>query len=379
MKKETARQETTGKRILVGFIMDGKAGGIDTYLLHFLDEVWEEGMEIDFLTDEISPELKKKLETYHSDLFQIASLRRPLTQYRQVCEIIQNKPYDMAYFNVSTAIDCIAAFAAKKMKVPERILHSHSSGNDCESVLQRTIYNVVHRICKPFFYKAGTRLCGCSKKAGYWLFPKRIVESPEFEVVFNAVDRERFSYNEELRSEVRKELAVEDKFVVGHLGNFCYAKNYPFLIQVFREIRKRQQNAVLLLAGKGIELEEVKNMVHKEGLDESVRFLGWRRDTNRLYNAMDVFVLPSRFEGLPVVGVEAQSARLVSVLSSSITPEAKIQDHCYFLDLKDGPEKWAEFILGTKGTDRNCIQMLEEAKNYDLSVQNEQLKRLVWH
>lgn len=367
------------KRVLVGFIMDGKAGGIDKYLLHFLDEVWEDGVEIDFLTDKISLELNEYLKAYHSHLYQIASLKHPVKQYRQVCQIIKNRKYDIAYFNISTAIDCVAAFAAKKMGIKERILHSHSSGNDCENVVKRVVYNVIHKICRQFLFKTGTKFCGCSKKAGYWLFPRRIVDSPEFEVIFNAVDRTNFSYNESLRNEARKELGVENNLVIGHIGNFCYAKNYPFLIDVFREIEIREKNAVLLLAGTGAEFESVKNKVHEYGLDESVKFLGWQRNTNRLYNCMDVFVLPSWFEGLPVVGVEAQSTLVTTILSDTITEETKIQDHCYFLNIKDGPNKWADFILKACKYDRKNVKLFEEAEKYDLSIQNKQLKRLIWH
>lgn len=367
------------KRVLVGFIMDGKAGGIDKYLLHFLDEVWNDDVEIDFLTNDISPELKKQLADYHSHLYQIASLKHPVKQYRQVCQIIKKRKYDIAYFNISTAIDCIAAFAAKHMGVKERILHSHSSGNDCENMVVRTVFNIINIVCRQFLFTAGTKFCGCSVKAGYWIFPKKIVDSPDFEVVFNAVDRTCFSYDESLRDKTRKELDLENKLVIGHIGNFCYAKNYPFLIQVFREIKRRRKNAVLLLAGTGVEMQMIKDMVHEFGLDDSVKFLGWQRDTNRLYNCMDIFVLPSRFEGLPVVGVEAQSTQVSVILSDTITSEAKIQDHCYFLSIKDGPDKWAEFILEKCEYDRKKVKLLDEAENYDLAVQNRQLKRLIWH
>ncbi|MGC4018006.1 MAG: hypothetical protein QM793_01375 [Muricomes sp.] len=99
--------------------------------------------------------MRKQLAQYHSELYAIANLKHPVKQYRQVCAILGEKQYDMAYFNISTAIDCIAAFAAKKKGISQRAIHSHSSGNDCENTAKRFIYNVVHRICKLFLYKAG--------------------------------------------------------------------------------------------------------------------------------------------------------------------------------------------------------------------------------
>ena len=369
-------------RILVGFIMNGKAGGIDKYLLNFLVSVCQEGVHkevrIDFLTNEVDEELRRYLSQYHSELYAIASLKHPIKQFRQVCSILKNKKYDMVYLNVSTAIDCVAAFAAKRMGIPERVVHSHSSGNDCESAVQRFAYAIVHKICRLFFYRAGTRFYGCSVKAGEWLFPKKVTDSERFEVIYNAIDGDRFRYDESLRKEVRQELKIEDDvLVIGHMGNFCYAKNYPFLIDVFEQVHRCRSQSMLLLCGKGVELESVKALVKKKGLGEVVRFLGWRPDTERPYQSMDLLLLPSRFEGLPVVGVEAQCTKLPCVFSDSITREAKIQDHCYFLPLSEGPKKWAEFILQHQDYDRSQVRLTEEARYYDLENQREQLRRIV--
>lgn len=367
------------KRLLVGFIMDGKAGGIDKYLLNFLEAVQNQGVQVDFLTNEIDEELRAYLAQYRSELYAISGLKHPIKQFQQVCEILQKKPYDMVYFNVSTAIDCVAAFAAKKTGIPKRVIHSHSSGNDCENVVQRFIYNMVHRVCKLIFYKAGTRFYGCSVKAGEWIFPKKIVNSEKFEVIYNAVDSSRFQYNSAVRKEMRQELKFEDEnlFVIGHIGNFCYAKNYPFLVEIFEQMQNRKKESRLLLVGTGVELEEVKNMVQEKGLGDVVYFLGWRPDTDRLYQAMDLFLLPSKFEGLPVVGVEAQYTKLPCIFSDSITKEAKIQDHCYFLSLSDSPEEWAEFILRHRSYQRDEVKLTKEAKQYDLDTQKKQLGRIV--
>ena len=368
------------KRILAGFIMDGKAGGVDKYLLNFLDAVKGQDVQIDFLTDEIHEELKTYLAQYNCELYAIAGLRHPVRQFRQVCSILAQKPYDMVYLNVSTAIDCIAAFAARKMGVRERAIHSHSSGNDCESTLQRLIYNTVHRICKMFFYRAGTRFYGCSVKAGEWIFPKRIVRSEKFEVIYNAVDRKRFQYQADIRSQVRQELGItDDQLVVGHIGNFCYAKNYPFLVELFSAVYEKRTDCTFLLVGTGVEQEEVRALVKQKGLADCVRFLGWRPDADRLYQAMDLFLLPSRFEGLPIVGVEAQCAKLLCIFSDTITREAKIQDHCYFLPPSDNAGKWADFILEHSRYDRAQVKLTEEAANYDLDRQKEQLRRIVCH
>lgn len=369
------------KRILAGFIMDGKAGGVDKYLLTFLKTVkaQKEPIKIDFLTSEINAVLCNDLKVYDSKLLAIPSLRHPLRQYRQVQQIIKEGQYDLVYLNISTAIDCIAAFAARKMNVKEVVIHSHSSGNDCDNSIQRIIYNIIHRICRLFLYRSGTRYCGCSKKAGLWLFPKRIVNSEKFEMIYNAVDRQHFVYNAELRRTVRQELRMENNLVIGHVGNFRYAKNYPFLIDIFIEIKKKNKDAVLLLVGAGVEMDAVKARVVEAHVEDSVRFLGWCRDTNRLYHGMDVFLLPSRFEGLPIAGIEAQCTKVMCVFSDSITEEAKIQDHCYFVDSRSDAEKWAEFILKNSDYKRELVHLLDAANQYSLENLNCQLRELVCH
>lgn len=174
------------KKILLGFIMDGRSGGLDTYLLHFIDAVWKEGMQIDLLTNEADSELKKHLSRYGSRLTEIATLKHPLKQFRQVKQLIRKEKYDIVYLNVSTSMDMPAAFAAKSCQVPRRILHSHSGGNDCESPLKKMIFDILQRVCRPVFYRAGNEFCACSVKAGYWMFPRRIVQSENFQVIYNA-------------------------------------------------------------------------------------------------------------------------------------------------------------------------------------------------
>ncbi len=137
------------KKLLVGFIMDGKSGGIDKYLLNFLTKVSNEEVRIDFLTNEIDVELQTELKKFHSNLYAIANLKHPVSQYRQVCRIKEGQ-YDAVYLNISTAIDCIAAIA-KAFGGGERMIHSHSSGNDCESALKRNLFNGIHSSAACFY------------------------------------------------------------------------------------------------------------------------------------------------------------------------------------------------------------------------------------
>lgn len=365
------------KRILVGFIMDGHGGGIDKYLLNFLENVRGENVKIDFLTNEIDSQLERYLKKRGAGIFAIANLRHPIKQYKQICRIIEKGHYDIVYLNISTAIDCIGAWAARRMKVGRIMLHSHSSGNDCEHLSKRFIFNLIHRICRLTLYRSATEYYGCSKKAGLWLFPKKIVDSSKFQVIFNSVDMERFYFNPNVRAEVRKEFGLEDSFIVGHVGNFLYSKNHFFLLDIFKAFKSDCPEAVLLLIGTGEKEEAVKSVVKSKGLEDSVKFVGFRKDVDRLYQAMDFFLLPSRFEGLPTVGVEAQSAGLPCLMSDTITDEAKITDRCWFLSLKDDPNRWSQLILEVRDCPRDQIKWIGNREDYSLETLKKQQRNLL--
>ncbi len=364
------------EKVLAGFIGNGKAGGVDRYLLNFWEEVSSDDIRIDFLTNEIDNELQRELKSRKSRIFAVADLKHPVRQYRQIRKILRQGNYDVVYFNISTAIECIAVIAAKHENVKKRILHSHSSGNNCETLLKRSVYNFIHSFCRLLLYRYATQYCGCSKKAGEWLFPKKIVESDRFEVIYNAVERKRFEYQAEVREEVRAELCLKDSLTVGNIANFCYQKNHVFLLKIFAEVLKQRPDAILVLVGNGVQYDKIRQKVKEMHMESSVRFLGGRGDVHRIYQAMDVFVLPSRFEGLPIVGVEAQFSGLPCIMSGEITREAAITKRCHFLGLEEDVSTWADMIIRSAG-ERTEAKFLQKAENYDLDRQKEQLKALI--
>ncbi len=381
-------------KVLVGFIMDGKSGGIDKYLLNVLEQIsnhsalaWPETekkenekiqgtITLDFLTNEVEPNLEKKLAAYGSKIYAIPNLKHPKGQYDKVREILEQGAYDAVYFNISTAIDLIAAKAAKDAGVKRRMIHSHSSGNDCESKLKRFVFDTIHNLCKHFLYRYGNEFYGCSIKAGEWLFPRKIVESENFQVIHNAVDRKKFSYDPELRESIRKELGcAREDYVYGHVGNFCYQKNHYFLLEIFNKVHEIQPEAKLWLVGDGPRFQEVKKRIKEMGLEDCVKLLGRRSDTHALYQGMDAFLLPSNFEGLPIAGIEAQSAGLPCYMSDTITKESKITHNCYFLSLKKKPDYWAKRIVGNKKK-RTCAHYLPGAQAHDMERQTQEIWNL---
>ena len=227
---------------------------------------------------------------------------------------------------------------------------------------------------KPFAKVYPTDYMCCSELAGRWLFGNKEYDKGNVYLLNNAIEIEKFKYNEEVRKAKRKELGIEeDTLIIGHLGRFVAQKNHHFLIDIFAEFYKKNQNSILLLAGQGPLKEEIEEKVKNLGLDKNVRFLGQRNDANELYQALDVFVLPSIYEGLPVVGVEAQASGLLCVLSSDMTKETKVLKTTEFLTLDVGAEKWANTIIQnfekferkdtTEEITKNNFNIKEEAGN----------------
>ena len=250
------------------------------------------------------------------------------------CFFREHPEYTIVHSHID-AMSYLPLAAAKRAGVPVRIAHSHNTGIDPGLKYPLKMY---------FRYRlpsVATDFLACGMEAGEFLFRGR-----PFKVIPNAIDGSKFAFRQETRDEVRNELRLDGSFVIGSVGRLTYQKNLPFLLRVFRELAGLCPEAVLLIIGGGEEEAALKKTTGEYGISERVRFLGVRGDVDRLYQAMDVFVMPSHYEGLPVVGVEAQFSGLPCVFSANITRELAMSGRAHYLGLDRPPEEWAAFILG---------------------------------
>lgn len=364
------------EKILVGYLIDGKHSGIDKYLLNVLKMVSSKQIHFDFLTIYKNEKLEQYLRTYEANLYEIPSLKHPVEQYKKVKQLVQKNNYTIAYFNISEAFNSVAIKAARDCGIKKIIVHSHSAGIDSHNPIKRMVRFALHCIGKQFLTYWATDFFACSKKAGQWMFPNSIISGRRLQLVQNAIDADRFAYNEEVRIRVRKELGLEKAFVVGHIGNFCYQKNIEFLIEIIRELVAIKSNAVLLSVGVGPDREMAEKLVCKYGLQNHVYFLGQRDDVPDLLQAMDLFLLPSRFEGLPIVGIEAQVAGLRTILSSTISEEVKLSENCIFVDIHASAKQWAKKIKENAVYKRVYVQELKSSYCFDIKEQKNLLRSL---
>ena len=276
--------------------------------------------------------------------------------------IFKSEKYDIVHSHINT-LNCFVMFFAWLAGIKVRISHSHSTWGKCE-----LLKNLVKCSLKPFSGIFTTHLFACSEYAGRWLFG-----SAKFTVFRNAIDLQKFTFNQNIRNEVRQKLGInEDTFVIGHIGRFEAQKNHKFLIKVFNEVQKIKQNSVLLLIGEG----SLKGKIEKIAND-GVKFLGTSNEVQRLYNAMDAFVLPSLYEGLPVVGIEAQANGLPCYFSDTITKEAEVTDLAEFLPLN--VLEWVSCLsadLGYFKIDRLKYAGLVGDSGYDIVKEAKKLDEL---
>ncbi len=278
--------------------------------------------------------------------------------FRNVKRLVRDGGYSVVHIHSDVANKLlVSALAARFAGCPKIFLHSHATGVDGN---RRLLKRIFHYACRPFLKYIGTGFLTCSDLAARWMFPN--VKTADVKMVKNGVDLEKFRLLESTRIEVRNRLGIADRFVVGHVGRFAYQKNHDYLIDVFRKLRELDSSATLLLVGEGALKESVISKVQEYGLSDNVIFYGASDNVSELFMAMDVFVLPSHFEGLPIVGVEAQASGLPCLFADTISRDTKVASDVDFLPItQDALGQWVEKIeeMKKEGRKDNTAVMSE--------------------
>lgn len=346
-------------------------GGVEAVTINYYRNIDKNKVQLDFICDEDSTNIPyEEIERMGGKVIIIPSYSKPFKYHKALKRVLKEGNYKIIHSNINT-LSVFSLFAAKCAGVPVRIAHSHSTTNKKEKKK-----NLMKQILRPFSKVFATDYMCCSELAGRWLFGNKEYDNGNVYLLNNAIDLDKFKYNESLRKKKRKELGIkDDTLVIGHIGRFVAQKNHDFLIDIFNEIHKKNNNSILLLAGQGPLMEDIKNKVKELNLEDSVKFLGQRNDANELYQAFDVFLLPSLYEGLPVVGVEAQAAGLLCYLSDDMTKETKVLDITKFMSLNNTPEEWANNILDdVKKYKRIDTSKEMTAKNFNIKEEAKKLE-----
>ena len=295
----------------------------------------------------------------------VNKIKKQFAIVRNLTTVMKAGGYDAVHIHGDVAYKLLTcAIAARKAGVKKIILHSHASGTDGN---HREVKKALHMASRRLLKYLGTEYVSCSDLAADWMFPN--VRKKRITIIHNGVDLDRFHFNEAVRKETRKQWNLCGKFVLGHVGRFEYQKNHEYLVEVFRAVKEREPNAVLFLVGEGSLKEDIQKKVAEYGLADSVIFAGLSSEVEKLFWAMDVFVLPSHFEGLPIVGVEAQATGLPVVFSDRITKEAKLTHAVTYLPIGEGDiPSWADTICAWERYERH--DPYEELKAQHFSLED---------
>lgn len=346
-------------------------GGVEAVTINYYRNIDKNKVQLDFICDEDSTNIPyEEIERMGGKVIIIPSYSKPFKYHKALKRVLKEGNYKIIHSNINT-LSVFSLFAAKCAGVPVRIAHSHSTTNKKEKKK-----NLMKQVLRPFSKVFATDYMCCSELAGRWLFGNKEYDKGNVYLLNNAIDLDKFKYNDSLRKKKRKELGIkDDTLVIGHIGRFVAQKNHDFLIDIFNEIHKKNNNSILLLAGQGPLMEDIKNKVKELNLEDSVKFLGQRNDANELYQAFDVFLLPSLYEGLPVVGVEAQASGLLCYLSDDMTKETKVLDITKFMSLNNTPKEWANNILDdVKKYKRIDTSKEMTAKNFNIKEEAKKLE-----
>ena len=329
--------------------------GLETMLMNYYRAIDRSKIQFDFLVHrDDKGDYDDEIKSLGGRIYRLPSISfaHSVNYSKKAYDFFINHP---EYSIVHSHLDSLSALplaAAKKANVSTRIAHSHTSNFDSD--LKKPIRNMTKHLIPMY----ATDFFGCSDEAMEFMFGKRAAKDGI--VINNAIDTSKFTFSEKTRKKIRKEFSLPaDSFVVGHVGRFNYPKNHEFLISIFNELLKEEPSAKLLLVGDGENKAIIKKQVSDLGISKSVIMTGVRNDIHDIMQAMDVFVMPSRYEGLPVVSIEAQASGLPCVFSDVVTTDLNITGNCRFISLKLNTKGWVEAILSFKKyTRRNTSEDL---------------------
>ncbi len=333
-------------------------GGLETMLMNYYRHIDRNLIQFDFLVHRLEKaDYDDEITSLGGTIYRLPKLN-PISPayYRALNDFFASHSYNI----VHSHLDCMSVYplyAARKAGVPVRIAHAHTTGQDknWKYPIKRFSNKLVGRCATDYF--------ACSAAAGAWMFPNR-----QAAVLPNAIDTNQYIFSEVIRQSVRDEFGIkEGSLVIGHVGRFHMPKNHSFLVDIFAEIVKMNPDAKLLLVGGGYGVAAIYEKAKALGLSEKVIFAGIRSDVNRLLQAMDIFVFPSLYEGLPVTLVEAQAAGLPCVISDKVPTECVLTDDLVTVrKLSDPAEYWAAHILSRIPMRRTDRSSEISSRGYDI-------------
>lgn len=349
-----------------------KRGGIEAFMMNYYRHIDKTKVQIDFLVHGYEKGVyDDEILSSGGRIFHVPTKsKHPIKYKKELKKLFHSEKYDIIHSHLDAMSGWILKIA-KDCGIPVRIAHSHNTDHLTTNPIKRIINDYMKKRI-PYY---ATDLFACSQEAGEWLFGN----SHAFKIINNAIEIDNFLFSKEKRACIRKNLGLENKFVIGHVGRFDYQKNQEFIISMLPDLVKKRNNIHAVFVGDGHQIEDATKLSGSLGVKNLCTFLGSRADVADLYNAFDVFVLPSRFEGLGIVAIEAQANGLPCILSNKIPTTVKLCDNVTMLSIESNLQ-WIRLLesMGTNRSFENELKIIEagyEIKKEAAMLQDFYLRR----
>lgn len=363
------------KRILQ-FAIASSQGGYTQYVTNIWRLIDKNKIHFDFVTfskhiDFAEEFIRNGCKVYQMSVYPEEDMELFISEFRNILE----NGYDVIEIHTSFWKNTIVEQLAKERGI-KSIVHAHSTGisrvkdtENEEELLERhlEIKSKLNQNVADYYF-------ACSKDAAKWLYGDFIPEQ-KIRIINNTIDTKRFCFQPILREQIRRQLELTDKFVIGHVGRLEQVKNQQFIIKILVSVQKLLKNTVLLLVGDGTLKESLKLLAHNLGVGDSVIFTGRKKDTELYYHAMDVFLLPSIIEGFPIVLLEAQCNGLKCICSKAVTQDVYLTNDITGIELEDC-ERWVEEIYKAHNLKREDQSRLILAQGFDSNKQISEIEKI---
>jgi glycosyltransferase involved in cell wall biosynthesis len=359
-------------------------GGVEAVIKRYYEAV-KNNIQFDFIVCTDTCYNQEYYESNNCEIFFVksAQFRHPLKYKKEIKNFFKNKKntYDAIWCNCCD----LANFGyivkqAEKIGIKKRIVHAHNN-QLMHTGKKRYFYKLMHNYWKYKIDRYATDFWACSEEAGKFFYKNNILKSDKFRIINNAIEVKKYYRNEHVRNEVRAQLGISDNnIVIGNVGRFQYQKNHDFLIDIYNSFCKKYPDSRLILVGQGVEEAAIKNKVKSLNIEKNVIYMGIRNDVNKIMQAIDAFVLPSRFEGLGIVLIEAQAAGVPCVTSKNVVPSVvNVTGNVEFVGLDEAVDKWVEAIemQMNKKIDYKESNIKVTEAGYDIEIEGDKFRRFL--
>lgn len=359
--------------LLIGY-MNKNLSGINIYLRNFIENIDRTNYKIIVITRNYDEELAGYLKKYDCKLISIHHNRNFVKAYSDVSNAIKQNKIDVCYFNISESFDCIGILSALENKVGKIIVHSHSKSVFSNNKIIIFIKYILNSIFKKVTSSRKIVHLACSHEAAQWLYSKKIIKNRQYNIINNAIDCQKFIFNQTEREKIRKEYSIkDDEYIIGHVGGYRKQKNQDFLIKLLEYLNNNStKNYKLMLIGDYNNADSFLEEIKRLNLYDKIIIVSETPNVNDFYNSMDIFIFPSLFEGFGIVGIEAQANGLPCIFSSNVPKATKITDLVEYISLDSNFEIWKnkiEELLEKNARKENDYYKEVIEKGFDLKTE----------